>query len=62
MDMGMSKVLSDGYWGIINRDGKEIVSPKYEKIKSFENNRAKVSLKGKWGVIDRNGKEIVKVN
>jgi hypothetical protein len=38
-----------------------LIAPKYEKIKSFENNRAKVLLNGKWGVIDRTGKEIVKV-
>ena len=46
----------------INKDGKEIVSPKYEKIKNFESNRARVYLNGKWGIIDRNGKEVVKVN
>ena len=58
----MYKVSNDGYWGILDHQGKAITPIKYVKIEGFENNRAKVYLNGKWGVIDREGKEIIKVN
>ncbi len=48
-------------WGYINRDGKEIVTPKYEQVyeEGFNKGLAKVRYKGLYGYIDINGKEVI---
>ena len=50
-------------YGFIDRQGKEVVSPTYEKIYSFgesPSNWAKVRLNGLYGFLDRSGTEVVK--
>jgi len=52
----------DGKFGFIDKHGKEIVKPKYDKIWDFgiyRDNWALVSLNGKLGFIDTKGREIV---
>ena len=64
------KYLSDGtplnYYGIIDKTGKEIVSPnKYTDIEylsgreSSSNGLIGVEVNGKWGFVDTTGKEVV---
>lgn len=46
-------------WGLINTDGTEVVTPKYDSIGEYLENRAAVKLNGKWGFIDKEGKEVI---
>lgn len=50
---------SDGGWGCINRNGKEIVKCKYELMYPFRDDITFVRKNGKWGCINDNGKEII---
>lgn len=52
------KVTLNGKWGIIGKNGKEIILPKYDDIYSLSEGFASVSLNGKYGLIDKNGTEI----
>jgi hypothetical protein len=58
--------MYDGKWGFTDRDGKIIVSPRYDQIGDFNEGRARVNIGatwhfprtrsgGKWGFIDKNG-------
>ena len=52
----------DGLFGFINREGKEIVPPKYSKISSYGvymGDWAMVEVDGLLGFINREGKEII---
>ena len=44
-------------WGLINKEGKEIVEPKYNYVHRFGEN-FKANLKGKIYYFDKEGKEI----
>ncbi len=46
-------------WGLINTEGAEVVSPKYDSIGEFLENRAAVKMDNKWGFIDENGTEVI---
>jgi len=49
----------NGKWGFINRKGKVVIQPQYEKIiQNFENGVALVFLNGEEQRIDKNGKTI----
>jgi hypothetical protein len=43
-------------WGFINKDGKQVIAPKYELVGSFSEGLASVNINHKWGYIDRTGK------
>ncbi|MFC5528182.1 WG repeat-containing protein [Cohnella yongneupensis] len=59
-DSGTAAVKSDGGWGLIDKTGKLIVSPRYDDIERFnEHGLAEVVKDEKHGLIDRTGKEIV---
>lgn len=69
-----SDEVSGGKWGFIDKTGKEVISPKYDRVIAFTNGLALVNMgdsvvvrengmtiyeKGKWGFVDKTGKEIV---
>jgi hypothetical protein len=60
-DVPMIRVYLNGKWGLVNGQGREVVSPKYDSILAFNNGLAAVELNGKWGYIDTSGKEVVPV-
>ena len=41
--------------GFVNKQGEEIIAPKYEEASDFNKGYASVRLNGKWGAIDKNG-------
>jgi hypothetical protein len=47
-----------GKWGLLDPEGKEVVPPQYDEIKSLHNCVA-VRLGDKWGLVDWEGREIV---
>jgi len=56
---GLARVKLNGFWGYIDKTGKEIIAMKYETIEDFADDMAKVGLDGKYGYIDKTGKEII---
>jgi hypothetical protein len=53
--------LKGNKWGLVNRNGKEIISPKYEGVCPFVGGLSAVMVGEKWGTIDKSGKEIIPV-
>ena len=55
------KVSKNGKYGLVNLDGKEIVSPDYEEISAINGiqNSLKIKKDGKYGIINTEGKSIV---
>jgi len=50
--------INRGY-GFIDKFGKEIVKPKYQDIRSFNEGLAPVKHKDKWGYIDKDGDVVI---
>lgn len=46
--------------GFISKEGKIVITPKYEDILSFSSGLAPVKYKGLWGFVDAAGKERIK--
>ena len=57
---GMAKVEKNGKKGYVDKNGKEIVKPKYDKAYDFSGGMAMVSKNGEYGFVNKSGKEIVK--
>ena len=56
---GIAAVRKGGKWGIINRNGLNLISNKYDQITTFESGFAKVQLSQFVGLADLNGKLII---
>jgi hypothetical protein len=52
-------IISGGYWGYINQEGKIAVPAVYTRTKDFKNGKAIVAKDEKWGVIDKKNNTIV---
>jgi len=48
-------ILKDGRWGYIDKTGKIVIQPQFEKATEFFEELAPVRLGGKWGYIDKSG-------
>ncbi|TAE15951.1 MAG: hypothetical protein EAZ95_08205, partial [Bacteroidetes bacterium] len=55
----LASVNFRGNFGFIDKNGKEVISFKYDDAGDFSESLARVSLNGKWGFIDKTGKEII---
>lgn len=47
------------WYGFIDRDGNEVVSPKYKESRDFHDGVAAVQTADGWGYIDKTGKEML---
>lgn len=56
---GFFYVRSGSRWGLVDRNGAEIVKPQYTAINSFADNVAEVGKSGSWGVINTKGRLII---
>lgn len=56
---GLAVVELDGLYGIIDKNGKEIVPALYQEIKDFSEGLAVVKLNDKYGFINRVGKLVI---
>ncbi|MGK0390314.1 MAG: hypothetical protein ACI94Y_003066 [Maribacter sp.] len=52
---GTAFIEIDGYWGIINKKGATIITPKYDSIERMNNNINKVKVSKLHGIIRPNG-------
>ena len=57
--VGVGSVI-DRKFGVIDKNGYEIVRPYYDEIQSFENGYAKVKRSECWGIINQKGNEVVR--
>ncbi len=56
---GVAVVRKNGKWGIINRNGLNVITHKYDSIEDFEKGFAKVQLKQFVGLADLSGQLII---
>lgn len=56
---GIAAVRKEGKWGIINRNGLNLISNKYDQITTFEEGLAQVQLSQFVGLADLKGKLII---
>ncbi|HNW57517.1 MAG TPA: WG repeat-containing protein, partial [Bacteroidales bacterium] len=55
---GMSKIILNGKVGFIDKNGKEVISPRFTWVTDFVDGIAAISIDKKMGFIDKTGKEI----
>ncbi len=53
------KVKLGDKWGFIDKTGKNVVNPKFDKVGYFSEGLAWVKVGGKYGFIDKTGKYVV---
>lgn len=56
---GLAPFLSNGKWGFIDEQGREVIPATLAEPSSFFEGLAAVKLRGKWGFIDRTGKIVI---
>jgi hypothetical protein len=54
-------VSKNGKKGMVNKNGKEIIPPKYDDIHDFSESFASVKLNGKWGFINENDRIVIDI-
>jgi hypothetical protein len=52
---GLARIIQNGKWGFIDKEGKIIIPAIYNKVEDFSNGFAAVLISGKWGFINKNG-------
>lgn len=56
----MFPIVKDGKWGFMDRSGKVVIAPQYEKRTEFREGLAPVQFAPKqWGYIDKSGKIVI---
>nr|WP_300858608.1 WG repeat-containing protein [uncultured Acetatifactor sp.] len=58
-DGGIAYQGQDGKWGFMDKKGKVMIEPQYEKAKSFSNGLAAVCMDGMWGFINESGEMVI---
>ena len=58
-DLSIIPTQQNKKWGFADKDGNIIINAKYDFVRTFTGNVARIKLENKWGLIDKNGKEIV---
>lgn len=58
---GVIMVQHKGLFGFIDEEGNELISPQYERVNSFQNNKAIVKQNGQWLLIDKAGNTLKKL-
>lgn len=48
-----------GYWGIVDKQDKDILTPQYDIIETLDKKYLRFQLNGKWGVIDLDGNIVI---
>ena len=56
---GLIAFCNDGKWGYVNTEGKVMISPTFEKARSFMNGLGAVCKDGKWGFLDLQGDIVI---
>lgn len=54
----------NGKWGIVNREGKEVIPFKYDDLRIADTSRRNIfemRLNGKWGAVNTNNEEIIPI-
>ena len=46
-------------WGFVDKDGKEVITPQYDDVRSFNEGVAGVMKGGKWGFVDKDNKTVI---
>ena len=52
-------IMEEGWYGFINKNGKEVIPCQYEEARDFSDGLGAVSGKGGWGYIDKNNNVVI---
>ena len=55
----LKPVELNGKWGFVDKDGREVIPPKYDDAESFSEGLARVELNKKYGFVDKDGSEVI---
>ncbi|MDZ4787087.1 MAG: WG repeat-containing protein [bacterium] len=55
---GVAQVKLNGKWGLIDKNGKILITPKYSEIYPLEEGLSRITENGMFGLLDNNGKQI----
>ena len=56
---GVAGIKQQGFWGVINRQGLVVLTPKYQVMKNYINGFAQVGIETRYGVANTKGEIIV---
>lgn len=56
---GPVPVMRDGRWGYVGRNGRELVSPRYQSARTYREGLAAVRANDAWGFLDLDGREVI---
>ncbi|HHH76727.1 MAG TPA: WG repeat-containing protein [Phycisphaerae bacterium] len=56
---GLARAKVDGKYGYVDKTGKMVIKPAYERAKEFKQKLAAVRIDGKYGYIDPKGKVVI---
>ncbi len=56
---GLAPFERDGKTGYLDREGREVIEPRFQAGEPFSEGLAAVKRDGRWGYIDREGREVI---
>ena len=56
---GLARVRDGRGWGFIDKQGNEVIEPRFPGAGAFSEGLAAVQVEGLWGYIDRNGQMVI---
>ena len=56
---GLYSINVNGKWGFVDKSGKSVINPQFDRAEEFSEGLAAVSVGGKWGFVDKFGKYVV---
>ena len=62
MSEGMVVVNKDGKYGVLDKNGNQIVAPKFKECQDFSDGLAWIKMSRKWGCVDKKGNMVIDTN
>jgi hypothetical protein len=56
---GLARVRDGRGWGFIDKQGNEVIEPRFQSAGAFSEGLAAVQVEGLWGYIDRSGQMVI---
>ena len=58
-EYGLANAKDNGKWGLIDKSGKFVIEPKFDRIGYYWDGLAEVKVNDKYGFIDKDGKLVI---